>query len=82
MFIPDREKEGRKGALKKLVDLMGKGAADSLSEYKAKKYGKPEMMEMEIEVEPEDEIEDSLKGGEPSEEDIEKIKELYHKYCM
>lgn len=85
MFIPDREKDGRKEALKKLMDLMGKGAADSLSEYKSKKFGKPEV-DIEMKIGPEEEedegMEDSLKGGAPSEQDIEKIKELYHKYCM
>ncbi len=94
MFIEDDEKEGRKAALKKLLDVMGKGAGDKMSSLK-----KPVAVGIEIDHEEPDEddmggesdfddddtppmekpmMDDSI---EPSESDKAMIAKLYHKYC-
>lgn len=87
MFIPDDEKEGRKEALQKLMDLMGKETGKRLGGLK-----KPMSASIEIDKEdPEDDMSsmDDHDSGmmsdhdddEPSDEDKAKIAELYHKYC-
>ncbi len=77
MFIPDSEKEGRKGALKKLLQMMGQGSADEVMAFKKSKEpqfeDEGEKPELEIELEGDD--------G-PSEEEKAQIAELYSKYCM
>ena len=88
IFVPDSEKEGRKNALKKLLSMMGEGAADDISAFKASKSmqsgdelgdvdGKTEI---ELEIENGDELTED--GAGPAKDEIEMIKHLYEKYCM
>lgn len=81
MYIPEDEKDGRKAALKKLIDVMGKGAGAKMGELK-----KPVAVGIEVDKEPDED--DPLmdkpmmdKGMEPSEEEKSMIAELYRKYC-
>lgn len=89
MFIEDDEKDSRKAALQKLMDLMGSETGKRLSGLKAKPVAASmtiEKMPGDMEDEPGDmegdEMgEDEPDGDEPSEDDKAKIAELYHKYC-
>lgn len=89
MFFHDDEKEGKEEALEKLKDLMMGEMGDRMGRFK-----KPISMSMGIEKLPdEEEAEDSMgtpkeedmgmsdEEGEISDEDKDRIRELYHKYC-
>lgn len=89
MFIPDSEKDDRKSAIKKLMDIMGEGVGKRLAGLK-----NPMGASIEIDAAPDDEDDmesdkedmghdfgDDEGPEEPSEEDKARISELYHKYC-
>lgn len=82
MFIRDEEKEDRKDALKKIIDMMKGRKVDRLKSLK-KKPG----LEVELDTQGEEEDPEELDSGmprdeaEPSDEEKAKIAELYHKYC-
>lgn len=84
----DKEKEGRKAALEKLVQMMSGETGKKLAGLK-----KPAATEVSIEAEPEDDDLDEDVGSkglgsmgdddgdEPSEDDKARIAELYNRYC-
>lgn len=77
MFTP-KDKSAKEAALKKLMDLMDKGDHEDL-----KGLGKPSITAIDVKpVEDDDSLEDISEGEEePSDEDKQKIKDLYEKYC-
>lgn len=88
MFIEDDEKEGRKAALKKLMDVMGKATGDKLRGMKDpnKKMTmneSPDDGRMEADGFEGGEMPgmDDDDGDEPSNDEKMKIAELYNKYC-
>ncbi len=91
MFIPDEEKSGRKAALQKLMDLMGKKTGERLGSLKKpmSEFPDDEMDESDDGAFNSDSDEnddgfgvaDKMDDNEPSEEEKAKIAELYHKYC-
>lgn len=85
MFIPDSEKEGREGALKKLLRMMGQGASDDVMSFKSSRQSGDEPLgdegsEMDMEMENGDELMEA--GAGPDEDEKALIAELYSKYCM
>lgn len=93
MFIPDDEKEGRKAALEKLVDLMGGETGKRLAGLKGKPVAASVTVEKDSPLDDDDDMTAGDGGGdpgaddtaagdeEPSEEEKAKIAELYHKFC-
>jgi hypothetical protein len=90
MFFHDDEKEGKEEALEKLKDLMMGEMGDRMGRFK-----KPIAASMTIEKVPKEEMEgafdsddkegmgetDSDEDGDISDEDKDRIRELFHKYC-
>lgn len=86
MYIPDEEKDGRKMALQKLMDLMGDETGKRLGGLKKPMEASMTIEKMPGDLEDEDDEhgmdEGDDDGDEPSEEDKMKISELYHKFCV
>lgn len=91
MFIPDDEKDGRKEALKKLMEMMKSKTGEKLGNLKKKPVVESVTIEKlpldkeEMDYGRESDSEDSDMGdrdsSDISEEDKEKIRELYRKFC-
>lgn len=95
MFISDDEKQGKEKALEKLKELMMGGIASKMSGLKKpvaasmtiEKLPSGDDEKEEPEEGEDDSLEDALEGGpddggnEISEDDKNRIRELYKKYC-
>jgi hypothetical protein len=88
MFIPDDEKDDRKAAIQKLMDLMSSETGKRLGGLK-KPIAAGVMIEKDPDKDGDDDMPDPMeKMGdsddeqEPSDEEKAEIERKYHKFCM
>lgn len=81
-FISEEDREGKKEALRKLMDTMKMGIGKKLGGFKKPMTEREEEAEEDYEMASDSEdLSGDFGDMGPSPEEKEKIAELYHKYC-